>query len=145
VSSEQGDRWFRDADDARAYLGEVGRLWLAWIVTLVLLFLVQQWWALLGIGIAFLVGMAVLGRPLQARALRIPGKAANDRSGPERGKASSRRDAALRQLMYGEAPLREAIALSRATTLLIWVRRLMIVATVIAFVFVMVGLFSASA
>lgn len=136
--------WFRDAEDARSYLTEVGRLWLVWIATLALLFLFQQWWALLAIGAGFLLGIVVLGRPLQERAQRVADPDAMTGSALQTALGKNRkRDMALRRLMYGEAPLREAIALTGTTSLLIWVRRLILVATAAAFVWVMVGLFSA--
>jgi len=140
VSVDHGAGWFRDADDARAYLREVGRLWLAWIVTLALLFLVQHWWALLAIGIGFLIGMSIIGRPLQERAQRIADPDAKVRS----GRGGRRKDVALRQLMYGEGPLRQAIALTGRPSLILWVRRLVLAGTVLAFLWVMVGLFAAT-
>jgi hypothetical protein len=137
-------QWFSDSEDARTYLTEVARLWLAWIATLVLLIVFDEWWALLVTGVAFLTAMAILGRPLQDRAQRVadPETAVGSTLRTAMG-GGRRKDIAFRQLMYGEAPLRQALALAGITRHFIWLRRFVVAATLAALIWVMIGLFSA--
>lgn len=100
--------WFLDATDAQKYLGEVGRLWVGWLVGLVALGLSKGGVAI-AIGVAFLVGLFVLMAPLQNRVGdRFAGDAAAFKTA--RGQILSKRDRALRELAYGRAPFAEALS-----------------------------------
>lgn len=136
--------WFTDAADASRYLAEIARIWIVWIAALALLLVMQQWWALLLIGVGLLAAMVVLGRPLQARAAAVPGS--EEQVGTKRQVAMGRgrrADDAFRQLLYGEGPLREALVLAGLPSSLVWVRRFVVVITLAAFAWVMFDLFTA--
>ena len=73
-----------------------------------------------------LIGAMVwLGRPIQSRAGRT------DRAGRAR-------DDVARELAYGEAPLREALAQTGANPNGVWARRALVLATIAGFVLVVV-------
>lgn len=137
-------RFFTDRDDARRYIGEVSRTWLVWLITLALLLIATQWWALLLVGFAFLTAMAIVGKPLQERAARVEGAeppAAPSKVATALGRGRGQ-DRAFRTLLYGEVPLRQAIALTGTTPMLLWLRRLVLVVTIGAFVWVLIALFT---
>lgn len=119
--------WFADVSDARAYLGEVGRLWAAWTVGLALLLALDGGWLLLA-GLLLIGTMIWLGRPIQRRA-----RAIEDANHPPSG-----RDDLVRELAYGEAPLRAALDVVGASPKWVWVRRALMIATVVGFVVVVV-------
>lgn len=119
--------WFADPIDARAYLGEVARLWGAWAVGLALLLAVQDGWVLL-VALLLIAAMVWLGRPIRRRARELDSSATGSGAG----------DDTARELAYGEAPLRDALALTGANPNWVWARRALVIATIAAFVFVVV-------
>jgi hypothetical protein len=131
LSSED---WFEDATDARKYVGEVGRLWTAWLVGLGALAL-SRGGASLAVGAALLVAMFVLMNPLQQR---VQARFAEDPSARKLAprKTLSSRDKALRQLTYGPAVFSEAVATGGLWRVLKLVPWLVIVATLVAAAFV---------
>ena len=125
--------WFSDKGDARSYLVDLARLWAVWIVGIISLFAVRSWYVLL-VGIV-IVGLLIwLVRPIQARAAAIddPGEAVEG-SGGRFGGSRTRSEMALRVLLYGEAPLSEAINEYGMWSGLIWVRRVVIGISALAF------------
>ena len=121
--------WFTDAQDARTYLEEVGRLWSAWAIGLILLLSLGGGWRLLA-GVVLIAIMVWLAIPIQRRAQSIVG--------PDAGRHS--REATLRELAYGEAPLRAALGMVGTSPAWLWVRRALVVATILGFVFVVVAI-----
>ena len=136
--------WFSDADDARSYVTEISRIWFAWVVGLAALFAVTNWWVLLG-GIAVLSVLVWLIRPIQRRARGIddPGEAVEG-SGGRFGGSRTRAEMALRVLLYGEAPLSEAIDEFGVWRGWVWVRRAVVAATAVAFAVVILDVFQGS-
>lgn len=136
--------WFSDADDARRYITEISRIWAAWIVGLAALFAVTNWWVLLG-GVAILGVLVWLIKPIQRRATGIddPGEIVEG-SGGRFGGSRNRGEMALRVLMYGEAPLTEAIEEYGVWSGWVWVRRAVIAATAVAFSVVLLDIFQGS-
>ena len=125
--------WFSDEADARSYLYDLTRLWVVWIVGIIALFAVRSWYVLL-VGVV-VVGLLIwLVRPVQARAAAIddPGEVVEG-SGGRFGGARTRSEMALRVLLYGEAPLSEAINEYGMWSGLIWVRRAVIGISAVAF------------
>ena len=64
------DAWFPTPAEARSYLGELGRLWLGWIAGLAVVALLDGWLVVAG-GVALMVLVVWLIRPLQARSERL--------------------------------------------------------------------------
>lgn len=140
------DDWgIADAEDARVYLGEVGRLWAAWMVGLAGLAFTDDWW-LIASGVVVIAALLWLARPLQARAADLV-----PHDEPTGGKKSlvvarrTERDLALRNLSYGEAPLRKAIEMADAGSWWLGARRGVIALTIIAFVYVLFTWFAGPA
>jgi hypothetical protein len=133
--------WFSDADDARRYVTEMSRIWVAWVVGLVALFAVTNWWVLLA-GVAVLSLLVWLIQPIQRRASGIddPGEVVAG-SGGRFGGSRTREEMALRALIYSEAPLKEAIEEFGVWKGWVWVRRAVIAATAVAFVVVILDVF----
>lgn len=133
--------WFSDADDARRYVTEMTRIWAVWVVGLAALFAVTNWWVLLG-GIAAISVLVWLIRPIQRRANRIDDpEEFVEGSGRRFAGARTRGEMALRVLIYGEAPLKEAVDEFGAWWGWLWVRRGVIAATAIAFSVVLLDIF----
>lgn len=125
--------WFSDKDDARSYLVDLTRLWVVWIAGLIALFAVKSWYVLF-VGVVIIGLLIWLVRPIQARAAAIddPGETVEG-SGGRFGGARTRGEMALRVLLYGEAPLAEAINDYGMWSGLIWVRRVVIGISAVAF------------
>lgn len=119
--------WFADESDARAYLGEVGRLWGAWAVGLALLLTLDGGWVLFA-GLLLIAAMIWLGRPIQRRARSLEHADGQPSGG----------DDPARELAYGEAPLRAALEIVGASPNWVWARRGLMIATVVGFVVVVV-------
>ena len=133
--------WFSDADDARRYVTEISRIWAVWLVGLAALFAVTNWWVLLA-GVAVLSTLVWLIQPIQRRAHGIddPGEIVEG-SGGRFGGSRTRGEMALRVLMYGEAPLTEAIEEYGVWRGWVWVRRAVIAGTAVAFAVVILDVF----
>ena len=127
---------FSDAQDARAYLGEVARLWAVWVVGLVVI-LLSHGTVLVVASISVLVGLIVLARPLLPRTeALVP---VNKREGGAARAAlrgGTTRDRVLRDLAYGDKPMRAALATADLSLWWLAARHSVIAATLIAFVFV---------
>lgn len=101
------DPWFEDAADAKQYMGEVGRLWVVWLVGLGAL-AVSQGGVAVAVGVALLIAMFVLMSPLQQRVHARYGTERDARKLPPRATLTAR-ERALRQLTYGRRPFAEAV------------------------------------
>jgi hypothetical protein len=134
--------WFSDADDARTYITEISRIWAAWVIGLAAVFAVTNWWVLLS-GVLVLSLLVWLIRPVQRRANNIddPGEMVEG-SGGRFGGSRTRGEMALRVLIYGEAPLNEAIDEFGVWRGWVWVRRAVMAATAVAFSIVIFDVFS---
>lgn len=132
--------WFSDGADARSYVFELTRLWVVWILGLVALFAVQAWYVLL-VGVVVIALLIWLVRPIQARAAAIddPGETVEG-SGGRFGRDRTRGEMALRVLLYGEAPLAEAVDEFGLWPGLIWVRRFVIAISAVAFALVLIDI-----
>ena len=130
--------WFSDEADARSYLVDLTRLWVVWIVGIIALFAVRSWYVLL-VGVV-IVGLLIwLVRPIQARAAAIDDPAeVVEGSGGRFGGSRTRGEMALRVLLYGQAPLSEAINDHGMWPGLIWVRRAVIAISALAFAAVLI-------
>ncbi|MEN8233395.1 MAG: hypothetical protein ABFR89_00550 [Actinomycetota bacterium] len=135
--------WFSDADDARRYLFEIARLWVVWVVGLVLLFAVDGWMVLLA-GIVVIAVLVWLVQPIQRRAADIddPGEFVEGSGGRFGGKRT-RKEMAMRVLLYGKAPLVEAIEEFDAWFGWVWIRQIVIATTAVVFAIVFLDVFSA--
>ena len=133
--------WFSDADDARRYITEISRVWAVWLVGLAALFAVTNWWVLLA-GAVVLSALVWLIQPIQRRANRTEDpEEIVEGSGGRFGGARTRGEMALRVLIYGEAPLKEAIDEFGAWSGWLWVRRAVVAATAVAFAVVLLDIF----
>lgn len=128
--------WFSDRDDAKDYVFQIVRLWVVWIAGLVALFAVTGWYVLF-VGIVVIGVLIVLVRPIQARAAGIDDPAeVVEGAGGRFGRGRTRGELALRVLLYGEAPLAEAVNEYGQWAGWLWVRRGVIALTAVAFAFV---------
>jgi hypothetical protein len=130
------DYRFSDAMDARAYLREVGRLWAVWMVGLAVI-LLSHGTLLVVASISVLVGLIVLARPLLPRAEAIV--PVNKREGGAARVAlrgGTTRDRVLRDLAYGDKPMRAALATAEINSGWVVARHGVVAATLLAFVFV---------
>ena len=102
------EAWFADAADAKKYVGEVGRLWVVWLLGLIALLRSTGGLAFAVAG-ALLVAMFILMQPLQHRVHELFEDDSDGRHVPPRQTLSSR-DKALRELTYGRGAFAEAIS-----------------------------------
>ena len=134
-------KWFTDADDARRYITEISRIWAVWLLGLAALFAVTNWWLLL-VGVAILAVLVWLIQPMQRRANKVDDPDGYVAGGGGRFTGSrTRAETALRVLIYGEEPLTEAIDQFGVWVGWIWVRRVVIAASAVAFIFVLFDMF----
>ncbi|HEY5728061.1 MAG TPA: hypothetical protein VIV08_05565 [Acidimicrobiia bacterium] len=127
-----GDTWgLTTAAEARAYLGEVGRLWLGWMAGLAVLVLSTGWGVLIG-GVAVMVLLVWLSRPLQARTDRLMAGGALVVDAPSPSGWGSPRERTMRRLAYGAEPIAAAVELAGAGRWWLVARWVMIAATVAA-------------
>ncbi|MEA2002590.1 MAG: hypothetical protein U9N84_12015 [Actinomycetota bacterium] len=130
---------FSDAQDARAYLREVARLWAAWAVGLAVISL-SHGVVLVVASISVLVALIILARPLLPRTeALVP---VNKREGGAARAAlrgGTTRDRVLRNLAYGDEPMRAALAKAGLSSRWLAARHSIVGATVIAFVLVVVS------
>ncbi len=127
-----GDTWgFSTAADARAYLGEVGRLWLGWLAGLAVLVLSTGWGVVIG-GVAVMLLLVWLSRPLQARTDRLVTEGATGSGASAASGWGSDRERAMRRLAYGAEPLAAAVAVAGAGRWWLAARWLMLGVTVAA-------------
>ena len=93
--------------------------------------------------IALLVALFVLPRPIQARAGRVEdGNRPVDGSQGRLSGPRTRREVALRELAFGSGPLREAIEKWGASSVWLWLRKVVVWLTIGAFVAVVILLFA---
>jgi hypothetical protein len=127
---------FSDALDARAYLRDIGRLWAVWMVGLAVI-LLSHGTLLIVASISVLVGLIVLARPLLPRTeALVP---VNKREGGAARAAlrgGTTRDRVLRDLAYGDKPMRAALATAELNSWWVAARHGVVAATLLAFVFV---------
>jgi hypothetical protein len=125
---------FADRDDARSYLAEIGRLWTGWLITLFFL-MTMRGLALLAVAVVGLIVMYTLAKPIQQRVYdRYPEDEPLSRGG-------TKRDRALRGLVYGTEPLRTALALAGSSPRWVLARHVVVAATVAGFVWVLIDVF----
>ena len=136
--------WFTDRNDARDYVFQIARLWAVWLIGLGALFAVTGWYVLLA-GVAVIAVLIWLVRPIQVRAVGIEDSAEFvDEAGGRFGGGRTPGDAALRALLYGEAPLAEAVNEFGMWSGWLWVRRGVIALTALAFAMVLLDVFQGS-
>jgi len=122
-------------------MAEILRIWIVWVIGLAALFFVSGWNVLLA-GVVVLGVLIWLVQPIQRRASGIddPGEVV-DGSGGRFGGRRTRSETAMRVLLYGEPPIREAIESYGAWSGWLWVRRVVIAVTAVAFAVVFFDVF----
>jgi hypothetical protein len=136
---------FADAEDARRYLGEVGRLWAIW--TAGMLFLISNnGWVVVAGGAVVIAALLFFGRPLQARAARIVPEdtLVSAKSWSVLPGKGTKRDVVFKQLAYGRDPVREAVVIGDGSSLWEPARSAVVALTVAAFVLVLYQLMTGS-
>ena len=103
---EAYEPWFDDSADASAYLGEVARLWIVWLLGLGALAFTDGMVAIV-VGVGLLGALFVLMHPLQRRVQSRFGDSLEAKRPQTR--SLSKRDRALRELSYGPRPFAEAV------------------------------------
>jgi len=133
--------WFSDRDDARVYMRQIIRIWFVWVLGLAALFFVSGWNVLLA-GVIVIGILIWLVQPIQRRAAAIddPGEIVEG-SGGRFGGARTRGEMALRVLLYGKAPINEAIDAYGAWSGWRLVRWVVIALTAVAFAVVFIDVF----
>ncbi len=127
---------FSDAQDARAYLREVARLWAVWIVGLAVIVL-SHGTLLVVASISVLVGLIVLARPLLPRTeALVPVNRREGGAARAAFRGGTTRDRVLRDLAYGDEPMRAALARAELSSWWLAARHGVVAATLVAFVFV---------
>ena len=117
---------FAGPDDGAAYRTEIGRIWAVWLLALAVL-VVGEGWLLTVAGIALIVVLLGLTRPLQQRATALARADTTEDSGTD-DVDPALRDRILRELVFGEAPL----VASGGGQGWVWTRRLIVGATAAA-------------
>ena len=113
-----------------------------WLVGLGILFLTSSW-MLIVFGILLLVALPVLASPLTARAeVMFPDHETVDRTslGTATGRGTNR-DLAVRQLVYGAAPVRAALSTIGASQAWVGLLYLGIGVTMAVFAYVVIDVF----
>ena len=120
---------------------QIIRIWFVWVLGLAALFFVSGWNVLLA-GIVVIGILIWLVQPIQRRASAIddPGEIV-DGSGGRFGGARTRGEMALRVLLYGKAPINEAIDTYGAWSGWRLVRWAVIGLTAVAFAIVFMDVF----
>lgn len=130
---------FDGVSDARAYLREIAVLWGLWVVGLVAI-LATHGVLLVVLAVALLISLLIGALPLWTRVeTLVP---VNRREGGRLAAAlrgGTTRDRVLRELAYGDQPLRVALDTAQLNPAWIAIRHLVVTATVIAFVLVVFG------
>jgi len=133
------DWTFVDAADARAYLADLVRLWVGWLVALAAL-LVFDGLMLLVTAVGVVVGWFVLARPFSRRAAALAGNEPSPAAGQEDATAQGKeRDRYLRELTSGRAPLEAAVRDAGVSERWVYLRYVVIAATIVGFVLVFRG------
>ncbi len=113
-----------------------------WLIGLGVLF-VTSGWMLLVFGVLLLVALPVLASPLVERSeTMVPvNEAVDDGAGAFGNSRGTKRDVAVRQLVYGAAPLRAALSTIGASQAWVGLLYLGIGITVVAFGYVLIDVF----
>lgn len=124
--------------DARSYLGEIGKLWTAWIVGLAAV-MATDGVALLVIAVVLFGVLFYLSRPLLPRTEKLVPENKREGGAIEAAlRGGTTRDRVLRELAYGVAPLEAALETAGLSPRWVAVRHLLIAVTVLAFIYVVV-------
>jgi hypothetical protein len=138
-SDDPDFQWFTDASDARAYLSEIGKLWVAWLLALAAL-LAFDGFLLIVAAFAVVAGWLILARPLQRRAARLVEVEPPEGEGWQASTARGRqRDRVLRELTVGKAPLDAALEEIGVSPSWAYARYVVLVMTIVAFIYVIRG------
>ena len=130
---------FQGRDDAARYLREVAVVWTVWIVGLIGILFTTSYvivvWAVVLFAVLFLVA-----RPIQARSIRVvPENAVEGGALNTALRGGTTRDRALRELLYGTAPLRVALAELGLNPRWVSMRHLVVTLTILAMVYIVFG------
>ena len=124
--------------DARAYLGEIGKLWTAWTVGLAAV-MATNGVALLVIAVVLFGALLYLSRPLLPRTEKLVPENKREGGAIEAAlRGGTTRDRVLRELAYGMAPLEAALETAGLSPRWVAARHLLIAVTVLAFIYVVV-------
>ena len=143
TAGEHIEYTFADQADARSYLTDVTRLWIAWLIALALL-MTTNGLVLVVVGFAVVAGWVILGRPIQRRAeAMVPDDPVPDETPAEAAQRRRVRDRVVKQLTFGAEPLEAALEAAGLDRRIAWLRWVMIAATVLAFWLVIRAFFGA--
>jgi hypothetical protein len=133
---------FADPADARSYLLQLAKLWAMWLIGLAVLFSTSGW-MLIVFGVLLLVALPVLAKPLVTRAeAMFPDHETVDTGAGAMGTGrGTNRDVAVRQLVYGAAPVRAALSAIGASQAWVGLLYLGIGVTIVAFGYVLIDVF----
>ena len=130
---------FDNRDDALTYLREVGALWIGWVVALFGLMLTNAG-LLIVWGVASLVVLMLLARPLQRRAEKaVPENQVEGGAINTALRGGTTRDRVLRDLSYGAGPLRAALDTVGWSQRWVLARHVVVALSLLALAFVIFG------
>ena len=124
--------------DARSYLGEIGKLWTAWVVGLAVV-MATHGVVLLVTALLLFGALLYLSRPLLPRTEKLVPENKREGGAIEATlRGGTTRDRVWRELAYGVAPLEAALAAAGLSSRWVVVRHLLIAVTLLAFIYVVV-------
>ncbi len=122
--------------DARAYLREVGRVWVVWVVGL-LAVLATHGTTLILISIGLIVMLLLLARPLLIRAENlVPVNKKEGNAAQIALRGGTTRDRVLREFAYGRTPIQAALTTAGFNRRWVLARDVVIAATIVGLVYV---------
>lgn len=130
---------FDNRDDALTYIREVAALWVGWVVALFGLMLTNAG-LLIAWGVASLVVLMLLARPLQRRAEKaVPENQVEGGAINTALRGGTTRDRVLRDLSYGSGPLRAALDTLGWSQAWVITRHVVVALSLLALMFVIFG------
>jgi hypothetical protein len=129
---------FSSPNDARSYLREIGLLWSAWVIGLMLV-LSTHGVTLLIVAVVLFAALLLLARPLLPRTERLVPENKREGGAVETVlRGGTTRDRVLRELAYGAAPMAAALQTAGLSSSWVAARHIVVALTLLAFVFVLV-------
>jgi hypothetical protein len=130
---------FDSPDEALAYLREVSKLWVVWIVGLAGL-MVTNAVLLIVWAVVVLVSLALAVRPLQRRAEElVPENTVEGGKVNTVLRGGTTRDRALRDYLYGTKPLESALEAAGVSRHWVMIRHVVVLLTLLSLVYVVFG------
>jgi hypothetical protein len=130
---------FDGPQDARTYLRQVGLLWLVWVVGLAVI-LVTSGTPLILWSLGLMATLLLLARPLLARTESlVPVNARGGNAALSALRGGTTRDRVLRDLAYGSAPVRAALAAAGLSNRWLVARHVVVAVTILGLLYVLFG------